>query len=167
VIWHGELYHYAAVIDWKSVSASRTIVFQMRASAYQRGQDSQTAKAFYGASALGGDFGEGTVFQGGTDGSGSEGMNPESGLTPAGNDKALFGTTTFGLGSDPFGTVFRFRDLKLVVLHSFAADGSEGYHAEGPIAVASNGDLFGTACQGSPGAVGTLFLLRPLRAPAP
>jgi uncharacterized repeat protein (TIGR03803 family) len=145
-----------------------------------------TGNTLYGTAALGGDWGNGTVFavnsdaMGGTTDTGftplhsfaagagnpllnSDGANPEAGLVLSGN--TLYGTANAG-GSSGQGTVFAIKTngTGFRVLHSFTAtDLSTRTNNDGanPYAglIVSGNTLYGTTQNGGSSGDGTLFKL--------
>ncbi|HSC18180.1 MAG TPA: choice-of-anchor tandem repeat GloVer-containing protein [Rhizomicrobium sp.] len=122
----------------------------------------------YGTTALGGAFGNGTVFaispKGvetvlhafGADGDGS---------TPAANvvldrDGNLYGTTVSG-GTNFSGTVFKLAaDGTESVLHSFGSQ-NDGFTAYSDLLIDRKGNLYGTTENGGSSGLGTVFRLTP------
>jgi uncharacterized repeat protein (TIGR03803 family) len=129
-----------------------------------------TNNTLFGTAAFGGTSGNGTIFAGGTGGTGftnlhtftggSDGANPIAGL--------ISGTNFFGaalLGGSGSGTIFRMgtNGLGFKVLHSFTAtsrsspDNSDGAR---PLSLILSGNtLYGAATFGGPSANGTIFKL--------
>ena len=111
----------------------------------------------YGTTVNGGIYGNGTVFQIGTNGSftslysftgGNDGANPVASLIQA-SDGYLYGTTEYG-GNYGDGAVFQMSTNGSVTsLYSFTGGSDGGYPAAGLIQ-AGNGYLFGTASGGRP-----------------
>ena len=128
--------------------------------------------SFYGATYGGGDtsncFGNGcgTVFKitpGGTLTTlhvfeSTEGANPVAGLIQA-TDGNFYGTTYAGGNAGDWGTVFKVTPSGAVsTLHSF--DGNDGGQPYGPVAQATNGNLYGTATNGlGTASQGTIFVI--------
>jgi uncharacterized repeat protein (TIGR03803 family) len=74
-----------------------------------------------------------------------------------GSDGRLYGTSVWG-GSGEQGTVFRLEeDGSLTVLHSFAADGSEGSHPNIGLTPGADGWLYGAVLSGGTGQLGTIY----------
>jgi uncharacterized repeat protein (TIGR03803 family) len=130
----------------------------------------------YGTTSQGGAHGNGSIFKlnpttdaetvvysfGGT----GDGAQPYSGLIKIGG--AFYGTTFAG-GATGWGTVYRFDPAtgKEVILHSFAANGSDGTQPGGNL-ISVNGLLYGTTVfGGKPGSgcdynvCGTVFSINP------
>ena len=129
----------------------------------------------YGTTSQGGTHAKGTVYKltpngsGGwttsilhSFGSGTDGVNPFSGLTMDGQGN-LYGTT-FNGGSANFGTVFKLTPngggWSETILHSLAA-GSDASHPYGPLFLDSQGNLYGTSYNGGTHAIGTVFEITP------
>jgi uncharacterized repeat protein (TIGR03803 family) len=123
---------------------------------------------FYGATALGGEHFQGTVFKidstGGFttlhsfSGSPSEGAVPIGGLIE-GSDGNFYGTTAYG-GEHFQGTVFRITPTgALTVLHSFSGSPSEGAVPIGGLVQGSDGNFYGTTALGGTHGEGTVFKL--------
>lgn len=91
------------------------------------------------------------------DGSLGRGFSTEA--VPMANGQVL-GITDFG-GSQGRGTLIAVKGRRTVVLHSLAADGSDGYEAYVPPVRAQGGELLGTMCRGGPLNAGTLYRLDP------
>jgi uncharacterized repeat protein (TIGR03803 family) len=123
----------------------------------------------YGTTYVGGASGAGTVFQVTPTGTetvlqsfgGAEGANPYfSGVV---RDKAgnLYGVTSQG-GANGFGTVFKLSPTGTeTVLHSFAADGKDGYRPYATLALDKKGNLYGTTISGGASSAGTVFKVTP------
>src|SRR5258706_11469876 len=124
----------------------------------------------YGTTSGGGSLGSGTVFRLRVDGKGYEvlysfsgppadGRAPAAGviLDFAGN---LYGTTEYGGAADA-GTVFTLRKhgKKYAILHSFAADGSDGSRPRAALVLDASGRLYGTTLRGGTQDLGTEFML--------
>jgi uncharacterized repeat protein (TIGR03803 family) len=135
-----------------------------------------SGSTLYGTAYAGGDAnGDGTVFSLNTNGSGfkilytftngSDGSYPEAGLVLSGG--TLYGTASYGgyfVGGSVYsgsGTVFSLNTsgTGFKTLHAFAG-GFDGDDPDGSL-VLSGGTLYGTACQGGGGGVGTVFALNP------
>jgi uncharacterized repeat protein (TIGR03803 family) len=88
------------------------------------------------------------------------------GATPLGSlaiDKTgnIFGTTNVG-GAHGNGTVFKLTPAGTeTVIHSFAADGIDGFNPQGGVILDKAGNLYGTTYWGGVGSVGTAFRLTP------
>lgn len=138
---------------------------------------------FYGTEPLGGDNGNGTIFHitpAGdfqtlysmsqtleyTNYSNADGSRPY-GIT-AGPDGALYGVAQFG-GTNSVGTVFRFdpASTNFLVLHTFTRqDATKGTNTDGaapqsPMALGSDGNLYGATPDGGELAGGVLFRITP------
>lgn len=120
--------------------------------------------ALYGTTSSGGAFGAGVVFKVRPDGSGYEklhdfdtadGANPAAGLVK-GPDGALYGTTRSGGMS--WGVVFRIQEdgTGFTELHEFEFS-AHGGMPEAPLALASDGFLYGTARSGGASGWGVVF----------
>ena len=123
---------------------------------------------FYGTTAFGGAYSEGSIFKitpsgtlttiysfctkvGCTDGS-----DARSGMI-LGSDGNFYGTTYYG-GANNEGTVFQITPAGvLTTLHSF--DGTDGYNQIGIMFQATNGIFYGQTTNGGSGGDGTLFSL--------
>jgi uncharacterized repeat protein (TIGR03803 family) len=133
-----------------------------------------SGNTLYGAAAIGGTNGFGSIYALNTSGGGftnihyfanasAEGIEPEGQLALAGN--TLYGTAQGG-GSNAFGTVFRLNTdgTAFTNLHNFAIEGST-VHSNGeggqPIAgvIVYGNILFGTGWSGGTGAQGAVFRL--------
>jgi uncharacterized repeat protein (TIGR03803 family) len=86
----------------------------------------------------------------------TEGANPIASLVQA-TDGSFYGTTYAGGTSGDWGTVFEITPGgNVTTLHSF--DGNDGGQPYGPVAQATNGNLYGTATNGLGSASqGTVF----------
>jgi uncharacterized repeat protein (TIGR03803 family) len=120
---------------------------------------------FYGTTSNGGASGKGTVFKitpSGTEtvlysfGGGSDGANPEAGLTQGG-DGNFYGATYLG-GAGNVGTVFRVTPSGTeTLLHTFAGGSSDGANPSANLVLGSDGNLYGSTYAGGAGGVGTVF----------
>jgi len=128
-----------------------------------------TTGNLYGTTYEGGAYNEGTVFKVTPSGTvtalhsfgGADGANPY--LSRVVRDKAgnLYGTTTAG-GANGFGTVFKLSPTGTeTVLHSFAADGKDGYRPYASLAIDTTGNLYGTTISGGASSYGTVFKVTP------
>ena len=134
-----------------------------------------TSNNLYGTTAIGGAFGNGTVFElspngvgGWTEtvlysfGSGGDGQNPEAGLVldTSGN---LYGTTVNG-GAFGGGTVFQLSPThgccRENLVHSFG-NGADGRNPYAGVIFDSSGNLYGTTANGGGNSGGTAFELSP------
>jgi uncharacterized repeat protein (TIGR03803 family) len=88
----------------------------------------------------------------------TDGSNPIAALIQA-NDGNFYGTTYGGGAKGGWGTVFKFTPAgRLTTLHSF--QGSDGAQPYGPVSEDTNGNLYGTATNGTGSASeGTTFLV--------
>lgn len=122
----------------------------------------------YGVTSRGGSNNFGTVYGLSPDGSGfrtlkhfagSEGATPAGQLLDGG-DGGLYGITAQG-GAFAQGTIFRLEPASgyFVVLHSFAADQSEGSFPLGGLTALPDRSLVGVASRGGAQGAGTLFRL--------
>jgi uncharacterized repeat protein (TIGR03803 family) len=125
----------------------------------------------YGTADYGGTSdGSGTVFKISPNGTetvlydftgGADGANPDtSGVVfdKAGN---LYGTTNFG-GANSAGAVYKLTPSGTeTVLHSFAADGVDGYSPDGGLVIDRLGNLYGTTISGGASNFGTVFMVTP------
>jgi uncharacterized repeat protein (TIGR03803 family) len=133
-----------------------------------------SADNLYGATYIGGDNNNGTIFKfdrrnstaavlysfPGPGGRGPEGEYPYGGLVrdSAGN---LYGTTVSG-GTYKDGTVFKLDTTgTLTVLHHFGAFSGDGTIPYAGLVLDSAGNLFGTTMQGGAYGEGTIFKLTP------
>jgi uncharacterized repeat protein (TIGR03803 family) len=95
---------------------------------------------------------------------GDDGANPVAGLVQA-SDGNLYGTTHEG-GTNGYGTIFKVPASGVVIpLYSFT-DGRDGADPLAGLALAGNGDLYGTAPGGGANGAGTVFEVS-VSAPAP
>ncbi len=121
---------------------------------------------FYGTTLVGGNAGNGTVFQITASGTltslysfcsqpgCSDGKHPFAGLTQ-GSDGNLYGTTVLG-GTYGQGTVFQITPQGVItVLHSF--QGSDGTEPYGGVIQATDGNFYGTTYYGGANLAGTVF----------
>jgi uncharacterized repeat protein (TIGR03803 family) len=122
----------------------------------------------YGTTSSGGQFGSGTVFAIGTDGSSyallhdfaggtTDGALPSGSLTQVGT--TLYGTSQSG-GANGAGTVFQIGTdgTGFQIAHSFAGATADGQSPQGSL-TASDGYLFGTTAGGGASGLGTVFVL--------
>jgi uncharacterized repeat protein (TIGR03803 family) len=126
----------------------------------------------YGTTYGGGAHGNGTVFELSPSGAEtllhsfcartgcSDGSHPRADLVmdTAGN---LYGTTYYG-GTNSVGTVFKLSPNGTeTVLHSFAANGSDGTHPYAGLVMDTMGNLYGTTYSGGANGYGTVFKVTP------
>lgn len=132
----------------------------------QGGLVQATDRNFYGTTAVGGDYGNGTVFRITSEGTlttlhsfdSSEGAEPYASLVQA-NDGNFYGTTAWG-GTEGNGTVFKVTPAGvLTTLHRF--NRSDGSHSYATLVQATDGNLYGTASQGGAHEAGTIFKVTP------
>ena len=120
---------------------------------------------FYGTTALGGTFNDGTVFQMTPSGAvailhtftGNDGACPLAALiqTPGGN---FYGTTSSG-GTSNAGTIFQMTPSgSVTVLHAFTG-GTDGAVPRGPLIQGTDGNLYGTTSAGGASGTGVVFRL--------
>ena len=118
----------------------------------------------YGATYYGGSSNQGTEFKLNTDGTGytvlkhftgSDGANPNAGLTLSGT--VLYGTTEGG-GSSGYGTVFKLNTdgTGYTVLNNFTGIGGDGYSPDAALTLLGS-VLYGTTYLGGSNYYGTLF----------
>jgi uncharacterized repeat protein (TIGR03803 family) len=120
---------------------------------------------FYGTTYNGGAGGRGTVFKitpSGTEtvlysfGGGSDGANPEAGLTQ-GSDGNFYGATYLG-GASNLGMVFKITPSGTeTILHTFAGGSGDGANPSANLVLGSDGNLYGSTYAGGPGGIGTVF----------
>lgn len=73
----------------------------------------------------------------------------------------IYGTTANG-GNSKFGVVFKVTAAgKETVLHSFTPNGQDGFGPNGPLAIDSKGNLYGTTTSGGAKGAGTVFKITP------
>jgi uncharacterized repeat protein (TIGR03803 family) len=118
----------------------------------------------YGTASEGGTNGDGTVFRVTTNGvftalysftGGNDGAYPHAGLVQA-DDGYLYGTAWEG-GTSNYGTIFRITTSGVLTpLHTFTG-GNDGAFPLGTLVQASDGNLYGTASEGSTNDSGSLF----------
>jgi uncharacterized repeat protein (TIGR03803 family) len=105
----------------------------------------------YGTSAQGGAYGLGTLFELATDGTfsllhtfkgGRDGAGPTAAALAMGNHGTLYGLTVNG-GAANGGTAWRYRNGRMVVLHSFGV-GQDGYAPSSGVMLEPDGSLVGT-----------------------
>ena len=132
----------------------------------------------YGATQLGGAYGQGTVFEltptknGWTETilhsfalNGTDGAEPFAGLV-LDKEGNLYGTTYEG-GEYNQGTVFKLTPSGTeTILHSFDFNGLDGYYPDGTLVLDGKGNLYGTTTYGGPygcneDGCGTVFELTP------
>jgi uncharacterized repeat protein (TIGR03803 family) len=92
---------------------------------------------------------------------GADGANPD--FSKVVFDKAgnLYGTTNVG-GANSVGAVFQLTPSGVeTVLHSFAADGVDGYNPDGGLLIDRLGNLYGTTIRGGASNFGTVFKVTP------
>jgi uncharacterized repeat protein (TIGR03803 family) len=125
---------------------------------------------FYGTTASGGGFFQGTVFRMTPSGAITvlhsfnsffgEGAVPFAGLVQ-GIDGNFYGTTTFG-GAHFKGTIFKIDATgNLTTLHSFSGSPSEGANPSAALVQGSDGNFYGTTASGGEHFQGTLFRITP------
>jgi uncharacterized repeat protein (TIGR03803 family) len=123
---------------------------------------------FYGTTGFGGANGSGTVFKVSPLGKlitlysftgGADGFSPRAGLVQ-GTDGNLYGTTYYGGANGP-GTVFKISLIgNLTTLYSFTGGTDGGYPMSGLIQ-GTDGNLYGTTCNGGAHGSGTVFKISP------
>jgi uncharacterized repeat protein (TIGR03803 family) len=129
---------------------------------------------FYGTTSLGGDFGNGTVFEAKRSGStwtenviysftgGSDGANPPAGVT-LGTDGSLYGTSSFG-GANGIGAVYKLvrsgSGWTEMVLYNFTG-GDDGQNPVGGVILDEAGNLYGGTFIGGANGGGTVYELTP------
>jgi uncharacterized repeat protein (TIGR03803 family) len=131
----------------------------------------------YGTTVYGGEYNYGAVFElsPGPNGTwtetvlhsfnfdGQDGIRPYSSLMMDGTGN-LYGTTEIG-GAYSLGTAFELspgpNGWTEQVLHSFNADGTDGYNPYANLILDANGNLYGTATNGGLGSEGIIFELSP------
>lgn len=126
--------------------------------------------ALYGTTYQGGTAGVGTVFKVQPDGSGyvvlhslqdsgGDGAYPIAGLM-LGPGGGLYGTTSRGGSTGYAGSIYKINPdgSGYAVVHSFS--GSAGAFPYATLVQGSDGGLYGTTQQGSPGAYGTIFKIK-------
>jgi uncharacterized repeat protein (TIGR03803 family) len=126
----------------------------------------------YGTTYGGGAYGQGTVFELSPSGAETvlhsfcvragcpDGSHPRADLVmdTAGN---LYGTTYYG-GTNSVGAVFKLSPNGTeTVLHSFAANGSDGTHPYAGLVMDTVGNLYGTTYSGGANGYGTVFKVTP------
>ena len=125
---------------------------------------------FYGTTASGGAFFQGTVFRMTASGAitvlhsfnsfFSEGAVPFAGLVQ-GSDGNFYGTTAFG-GAHFKGTVFKIDATgNLTTLHSFSGSSSDGANPAAALVQGSDGNFYGTTGSGGAHFQGTVFRITP------
>ena len=127
---------------------------------------------FYGTTATGGAFNQGTAFRMALDGdvtvlhhfTGGDGGGSPAGLT-LGADGNFYGVTASGGVLGYRGTAFRMTPAGVVtVLHHFAGYPSDGQRPDAPMVQAPDGNFYGTTSQGGAGGCcgfGTIFKMTP------
>jgi len=131
-----------------------------------------SAGNFYGTTSLGGDTGNGTVFEVKRSGKqwiesviysfkgGTDAFNPVAGVT-LDSKGMIYGTTSFG-GANGDGTVYRLQrsgsHWKETILYSFKG-ASDGQHPVGGVILDSTGNLYGSTFQGGVNGGGTVYRL--------
>jgi len=125
---------------------------------------------FYGTTAWGGDYGNGTVFRMTPSGAvttlisftgnagGNKGSNPYGKLL-LGSDGNFYGTTEYG-GAGGYGTVFKMTPNGiLTTLVEFTGNGTsnKGSYPYGALVQVSDGSFYGTASRGGASNYGTVF----------
>jgi uncharacterized repeat protein (TIGR03803 family) len=125
----------------------------------------------YGTADFGGTSdGSGTVFKISPTGTetvlynfsgGADGANPDSSRVVSDKAGNLYGTTNAG-GDNSVGTVFKLTPSGIeTVLHSFAADGVDGFNPDGGLVIDGLGNLYGTTIKGGASNFGTVFKVTP------
>ncbi|MGH9644766.1 MAG: choice-of-anchor tandem repeat GloVer-containing protein, partial [Terriglobales bacterium] len=127
----------------------------------------------YGTTLKGGAHGQGTVFEVSQSGAETvlhsfcslsgckDGSNPEAGVVrdASGN---LYGTTYYGGLKKGRGAVFEVTASGTeTVLHSFTANGTDGYNPAAPLILDNKGNLYGTTLKGGAHRGGTVFEVTP------
>jgi uncharacterized repeat protein (TIGR03803 family) len=131
---------------------------------------------FYGTTSEGGIQGNGTVFKITPTGvlttlhnfcsrtNCADGYNPTAALVE-GNDGNFYGTTFYGGAFEPKGTVFRISPRGiLTTLYSFCAQQStcpDGSNPGAGLALATDGNFYGTTGSGGANGAGTIFKITP------
>ncbi|MET3106700.1 putative repeat protein (TIGR03803 family) [Oxalobacteraceae bacterium GrIS 2.11] len=131
---------------------------------------------FYGTTCIGGQYGKGTVFKAGADGtesvlwsfgtgSISDGANPYSGLT-LGTDGNLYGTTSAG-GAHGTGTIYKINPAATTpfatVLYSFGATSTtDAREPHGALVLGKDGNFYGTSVLGGTNNRGAVFVFNPI-----
>ena len=125
----------------------------------------------YGTTAAGGDNAQGSVFTVHTDGTGyvqlysfaggADGGFPQAGLTSIG-DGFLYGTTSDSGLVNTHGTVFKIAadGTGFATLYSFSG-GGDGDSPYAPLALGTDGKLYGTTFGGGAAGLGTIFAVGP------
>jgi len=126
---------------------------------------------FYGTTADGGTYGDGTVFKITPSGTlttlhsfdDTDGETPEAGLVQATNGN--FYGTTYGGGTYGSGTIFEITPSgTLATLHSFCSQGApctDGAYPLAGLIQGSSGDLYGTTYEGGANGDGAVFKITP------
>src|SRR6266540_1159775 len=125
---------------------------------------------FYGTTALGGMFGQGTLFRITPAGAVTvlhsfsgllgDGAVPMGGLVQS-NDGSFYGTTALG-GAHSMGTVFRTALGIVITLHSFSGSPGEGANPIAKLVRGSDGNFYGTTVRGGAQHLGTAFKISAL-----
>ena len=125
---------------------------------------------FYGTTALGGMFYQGTLFRITPAGAVTilhsfsgllgDGSVPMGGLVQT-SDGSLYGTTALG-GAHSKGTVFRTALGIVVTLHSFSGSPAEGANPTAKLVRGSDGNFYGTTVRGGAQNLGTAFKISAL-----
>ena len=127
----------------------------------------------YGTTLKGGASGKGTVFEVTANGSETvlynfcsqpgcrDGSSPKAGLILDTNGN-LYGTTYYGGAKRGRGTVFELSASGTeTVLHSFSANGTDGYNPVAGLVMDDKGNLYGTTLVGGANKGGTVFEVTP------
>jgi uncharacterized repeat protein (TIGR03803 family) len=126
-----------------------------------------SAGNLYGTTYLGGSFNHGAIFKLTRSGQfslpysfsgGSDGAEPDAGLTLDRATGDFYGTTSLG-GAHNAGVIFKLTSAgAFSVLHDFNPD-TEGDNADGALTFDRQGNLYGTTYQGGPNTIGAVFEL--------
>lgn len=177
---NGDGYLFGVTLDWGSPSRSGTFYKTTVdgdvsiVHVFRRGPEGTvpagaliqaTDGDFYGMTSAGGDFGNGTIFKMGSDGTTTvlhqfnyfDGATPAAGLVQA-TDGNFYGTTLSG-GVANLGVAFRLTPAgTLTVLHEFGVDPPDVRYAFGQLVQADDGHLYGTSFHGgATGQYGSVF----------